>query len=198
MRGASEYCCNLAFGVVPSDGASSPLPFGMCATEARINVDWVFSDPGARATYHRLRGTGRSAFEAVVGAQAHNARVQDLFRRCQAWTQSYLSQLGEGRDGVTLSNRALTAADCSCISVLPAGVRLFRATNSCDSLEVAVNFTGDILHFSPDPWALSAPGRLGVLGPNQALIIRAPDWVVVNIAGYALRSAVNSISCPTS
>jgi hypothetical protein len=199
MRGASEYCCNLAFG-----SGASRLPPGspeICQNEAKVDVDWVFNDRGARSTYLQQRSIGKSAFEAVVGAQAHNPQVQTLLRRCQAWAESYLGLLGEPSGGVTLSSRILTTADCRCISVLPTrdldreGRLAYRVINSCDGLEVSVQFTGDILRLSPDTSAFSSWAQAGLLGNNQERTVRAPAWNIVNINSIAIRNAAGSLTC---
>src|SRR5262245_17145062 len=94
----------------------------------------------------------------------------------------YLGLLGELGGGVTLSSRTLTNADCRCISVLPTGDldwegRLaYRVINSCDGLEVSVQFTGDILRLSPHPSAFSSWAQAGLLGNNQERMVRAPAW----------------------
>lgn len=76
---------------------------GQCSA-VKENIDWVFRDRGAQATYAQQMQAGKSDFEAVVGAQGHNRPVQDLLRRCQSVAEAYLASRGapgEGVDGPT-------------------------------------------------------------------------------------------------
>lgn len=64
-------------------------------SEAKINVDWVIDrDPGAKQRYASFRGQGQSPVDAVISAQAHNPHAQDTIRRCRAWANKYLADLG--------------------------------------------------------------------------------------------------------
>lgn len=74
---------------------------GDCST-VKENIDWVFRDPGAQRTFAQQKSSGKSDFEAVIGAQAHNRPVQDLLRRCQAVAQAYL----DSRDAAGASTGA--------------------------------------------------------------------------------------------
>lgn len=80
MKGASEYCCNAAFG---------GQAFACRRDIAKINIDWVFSDAGAKATYARNRRGGRTPYEAVLHAQGHNSSAQESIRACAGFATKY-------------------------------------------------------------------------------------------------------------
>jgi len=196
LRGETFQCRN--------GGASRPTPGGAtaCGTEAKINVDWVFQDRGARARYAERRRQGDVPFDAVVAAQAHNPRVQSLLRGCRDWVESYLAGMGEA-DAGRRSPTPPTRADCRCISVLPTndldwqGRLAYRVINSCDALEVAVSFGYDILRLSPDPnRAFTSLAQAGQVGRNEERLVRAPAGTIVTIKGYALRRAGVTVACP--
>jgi hypothetical protein len=189
MRGACRQCCTAAFG-----------PGGCDQEKAKINVDWVFDDAGAQATYRQQLNRGKSAFEAVVGAQAHNPPVQNALRQCQTWVESYLASRGAPGGGITLSNRALGPSDCRCISVLRAGNvdtqgrQAYRGVNACDGMNVSVRFIGDILSLTPS-LELSSWVQAGLLGANQERIVWAPAWKIVSIKALGLKNAAGSFTC---
>ena len=173
----------------------------LCTTEARQNVDWVLNNGGARATYRNRLYAGNTAFDAVVGAQGHNPKAQAILRTCQVWVKNYLLQLGPPDRHLMLSNRRLTNADCQCISVLPTGEydwqkrQAYRVVNTCDALSVAVNFTGDIASYSPNPAGFSSVAQAGRLDTNQERRVWAPDWKVVSVSSFTLRSTAGSLTC---
>lgn len=192
MKGATQKCCDEAFS-----GGRCPS-----SSEAQANIDWIFTDAGARSTYGRLRTNGRSAFEAVVGAQAHNPRVQQLLRSCQSFAEAYLARRGEDGAGATLSNRPLSQGDCRCVSVLPTGAadwqgRVgYRVINSCDGLEISVLFGRDIARWSPNPRAFETWAQAGLMGPNEERIVYVPGGTILSINAVGIRNAVNSVTCP--
>ena len=173
----------------------------LCTTEARENVAWVLNNSGARATYRNLLSNGNTPFDAVVGAQGHNPKAQAILRTCQVWVKNYLLQLGPPDQNLMLSNRSLTNADCQCISVLPTGEydwqqrQAYRVVNSCNALAVAVNFTGDIASYSPNPAGFSSVAQVGRLDTNQERRVRAPDWKVVSISSFTIKSTAGSLTC---
>lgn len=177
------------------------LPLSVCETEGRQNTDWVLNDSGARATYRNRLSTGNTAFEALVGAQGHNPKAQAILLGCQDWVEKHLRRVGQPDRDVALSDRSLTQADCQCISVLPTGDfdwqqrQAYRVINSCDALAVAVRFTGDIATYSPNPTGFSSVAQVGRLGTNQERRVRAPDWTIVSINSYTLRSTAGSLTC---
>jgi len=177
------------------------LPQSLCDTEGRQNTDWVLNDSGARANYRNRLSTGSTAFEALVGAQAHNPKAQAILLGCEQSVRMYLLQIGQPYPNVALSNRSLTQADCQCISVLPTGDfdwqqrQAYRVINSCDALAVAVRFTGDIATYSPNPTGFASVAQVGRLATNQERRVRAPDWSVVSINSYTLRSTAGSFTC---
>ena len=197
IRGEKFQCQN--------GGASTRPPAAggaACETEAKINVDWVFADRGARARYTEQRKQGDVPFDAVVAAQAHNPRVQSLLRGCRGWVESYLAGRAEP-DARRPPRPPLTRADCRCISVLPTsdldwqGRLAYRVINSCDSLEVAVSFGYDILRLSPDPSnAFASLAQAGGLARNEERLVRAPAGTIVTIKGYAIRRAGSTVACP--
>ncbi|MEQ1715802.1 MAG: hypothetical protein ABL907_07440 [Hyphomicrobium sp.] len=189
-----------------SSGRSTGRPPANCSTEAKINVDWVFNDGGARSTYTRQRASGLSPFDAVVAAQGHNPNVQALLRQCQAWVDSYLLSRADlpspGAPGdPTLSRRKLGPGDCRCISVLPTGTTNsngmagYRVVNTCDPLKAAVRFVGDIARLSPG-YGLSSWAQAGLVGGGkEATVYAPPDWTLVSIKAVTLTSTANSHTC---
>jgi len=83
MKGATEYCCNQAFGSKPQDCRRD---------EARINIDWVFNDAGARATYQTGRRGGQTPFEACIRAQGHNPRAARVIQECSSFSMRYCEE----------------------------------------------------------------------------------------------------------
>jgi hypothetical protein len=171
---------------------------GEQCSQVKENIEWVFRDRGAQATYDQQRGTGKSAFEAVVGAQGHNRPVQDLLRRCQAWAEAYLASYGAQGGGVTLSNRPLGESDCRCISAVPTGdvdfngSAAYKVTNSCDGLDVSVRFTDAV---SPDG-VFSSWAQAGLMGTGQERIVQvSPIYLVPSISAYSLRNAAGAYTC---
>jgi hypothetical protein len=180
-------------------GQSNAVPEGVCSTEAKEAVDWVFRDKGARATYTRLFSEGRTPFDSVVGAQGHNPSAQDVLLGCRPWVETYLASLGATRNGPALGNRKLDARDCECISVIPVGANeqgraTYRVSNSCDGMNVAVRFVGDILSLSARD-AFSSWGSAGLLAYGLSSEVMAPDLKYTSIATVKLKNASSSYTC---
>ncbi len=196
LRG-ERFKCNTG-----SSGQAGLPPDGATTKECKINIDWVFEDRGARARYESERRAGKSAFEAVVGAQAHNAPVQRLLRQCQTWAESYLgSQQGTQPGGVTLGNRRLGQEDCRCIDVVPTGESNFqgqpgyRVSNKCDGMNVSVRFDGTISRMGGD-LGLTTTAQAGLMGPGQQRVVRsAAGWTITSIKAVGLNNAAGSYSC---
>ncbi len=168
-----------------------------CQTQAKINIDWVFSDKGALATYKRGREAGQSALDAVLGAQAHNPRAQKSIQDCGAWAQNYLTAKGAPATADQRNNRSVGATDCSCISIVPVGERrAYSVTNRCAQLNVSVLFGGDIARLSPSNDALSNWTRSVSVGPARSDEVIAPDgWTIVSINAYRISAGANSFVC---
>jgi len=80
MKGASEACCNAAFG----GGA-----FDCNRARAQQNIEWVFTDNGARLTYFRHRRGGATPIEAVLSAQGHNPSAKAAIEGCGSFSAEY-------------------------------------------------------------------------------------------------------------
>jgi hypothetical protein len=163
--------------------------------KAKINIDWVFADRGARATFSTHRQMGESAFEAVVSAQAHNPPVQALLRECRAWAEGYINQAG----GCTLGDQAPGPAQCRCISVQPTGefdqtgTPIYLVTNACpDGMKVNVQFV-DALPQTGGPASWGPPI---LTCPAHSYKVRAPQtFTIPSINAYGLRNAGGSYTC---
>jgi hypothetical protein len=174
-------------------GQSRSLPAGTCEKDAKENVDWVFRDKGAKATYAGAFNRGLSPFDSVVYAQGHNPSAQRVLKACRSWVEAYLATLGASRDGPSLSDRKLGAQDCRCISVIPIGANSqgrnrYRVSNSCDAMQVSVHFIDAVDGFSS--W-----GSAGLLANGSSSILTVPDWKLPSIAAVQLRDAASSQSC---
>jgi hypothetical protein len=101
-----------------------------------------------------------------------------------------------GGDIAVTSSRTLTQDDCKCISVLPIvpGVK-YTVTNSCEPLNVAVQFSGDTLPLTPRVDAMSTWVRLGPVAASGVAQLGDNGWKIVSIAGVALRNKTSAISC---
>jgi hypothetical protein len=77
----------------------STLPPPGCP-DAKEAVDWVFRDAGARQTYLTNRQNGRSPFDAVFNAQAHNPRAQADLNNCRNWVTGYLGTVPLANGGI--------------------------------------------------------------------------------------------------
>lgn len=77
-------------GEANTTGASVDQPPTPQCQEAKIAIDWVFSDSGATRTFVQNRNAGRSPYDSVIGAQGHNPHAQDMLRECAGWGSNYL------------------------------------------------------------------------------------------------------------
>jgi hypothetical protein len=162
-------------------------------------VDWVFRDHGATGTYQRALKGGASPFQSVFEAQAHNPSAQEILLGCRAVIEAYLARLGARPDSRPLSRHQLGARDCRCISIEPVGEdhhrrAVYRVTNSCDGLLVAVQFAEDILSLTASP-ALSSWAHAGQLMKDMSVELTGPDRRFSMIAGVAIENAVSTHSC---
>ncbi len=189
------FVCNQSGSAQSRGGAAS----NECKGEAKINIDWIFADDGARARFGQLRRAGKSPLDAAIGAQAHNPKVQKLLQRCTVWVSEYLQSLGSG--GQVGDESGPTQADCRCISVVPAGTvdvydrPAFTVSNSCPALAVKVRFTGDILSFAARADAFSAWGDAGRIADGGSSVVYAPDWTIVSIKAVSISNSVGSFLC---
>lgn len=159
-----------------------------CEAEVKEDVDWVFRDKGALATYRGKINTGMSPFDAVVFAQGHNSPVQKQLKECRAYVVQYLASKGREPNEGTLPNRKLTSADCSCVSILPVSNR-YRVTNDCDKMKITVQFE-DAANTSRKAWIDS-----GVIGGGGSSTIAAPAYAIASIHASSLRNAASEIIC---
>lgn len=162
--------------------------------KAKINVDWIFADRGARATFESHRQGGESPFAAAVSAQAHNPPVQVLLRQCRSWVEAYL---GRG-DGCTLSDGPPGPAACRCISVLltgqhdQTGAPSYKVTNSCaDTFRIAVRFVDAVTS-----GAAASFGPAQLVCPGRSFVTRAPQtFQIPSIDAVGLQSGSGSYTC---
>jgi hypothetical protein len=164
--------------------------------KAKINVDWVFSNAGAKATYQLHRSMGESAFQAVESAQAHNTPVQALLRECQGWVEDYLHQQG----GCTLGRNPPGPQDCSCVSVIPTGsvddtgTPYYRVIDSCPedhAFNVSVGFV-DAHAGGNSP----SYGQPQLSCPSQPFTVRPPQtYPIPSISSINLQNAGGTYTC---
>ncbi|PXW51089.1 hypothetical protein BY998_1369 [Methylobacterium sp. B4] len=209
-------------GGASTSGASTRLPPKTappaprsCEHEVPANVNWVFADRGAQARYRNGLYNGLDPFEAVVRAQGHNPPVQEMLRRCGRIARDYVANRVAGRvpgadrtptvppDEMRLPLRPPTAADCGCISVIPAvstanGRPTYRVSNRCSyALEVSASFSGDTLPFGARVDAFTSSARAGILGEGDGVTVSPPEgWTVNNIAAVGLRTRGGRLNCP--
>ena len=172
---------------------------GLCdaakQAEAKINVDWVFANAGARATYEAHRQMGETAFDAVLNAQAHNPAVQALLRQCRAWVVVYVNQPG----GCALDANKPGPEQCRCISVVPTGAfdltgtPIYQVTNACPAgMKVNVQFTDA----APRTGGFSSWGQPILTCPGRPYQVRAPQtYAIPSISAIGLQSAGGSYTC---
>lgn len=184
LRGASEFCCLEAFG--------GPLA---CA-QVRENIDWVFRDGGALATYSQQRQSGKSPFESVVGAQGHNPPVQSLLLGCRDTAEAYLAARGTPPVAPPPNARRPGESDCPCITVVRTGVDFqgrnsYSVKNSCAAIEVWVQIIDARSPGAGGNWA-----QLGVIGPGQArTVTAAATFAIPSVSAYNLRNAAGNYTC---
>lgn len=198
MRG-ERFICDRSGGGGQSRGGNDRV----CA-EAKINIDWVlFSDRGAYARFSQARGRGFSPLDAIIFAQSHNGNAQQTIMNCKDWATSYLGGIpaagaGGPSNGVTLSNRSLGPSDCRCVTVLPTdevdfgGRRAYRVSNSCDGLEISVQFIEKV----PDR-SMSSASPFSLLGSGAETKIWAPAYKLASISGFSMRNVASSFTCRT-
>ena len=168
--------------------------------EAKANLDWVFSDAGAKNSFAAARAQGLSPLDAVLQAQRHNARAQQSLRDCAGWVEAQLAAKGAKRSKDDLPNRRLGQADCKCLSVLPAqtNVRGYNVSmdTRCDSMDVGVKLAGDTGAVGRiGDFPLTSLASVGVLRAGGTHFIKSPDWAIVSIKAVTLRNASSSFVC---
>jgi len=108
LRGATEYCCNLAFGGMSDCNRD----------DARTNIQWVFENAGARATYTQGRRGGLSPFQACLRAQGHNARAAQSIRACPGVSIFFCNQKDRELRGDSTAPVGCESAEKSVLWVL--------------------------------------------------------------------------------
>jgi hypothetical protein len=189
-KAVQDCNCDLATNMCAGTQSCSPD----LQAKAKINVDWIFSDGGARNTFDLHRQMGESAFEAAVSAQAHNPPVQALLRQCRAWVEAYLRQPG----GCSLGNREPGPDSCQCVSVLPTGqfdqtgTPIYQVTNSCpDGMNVSVQFV-DAASSGGSP----SIGQAHLIYPSKSYTLRPPQtFAVPSISAIGLQTAGGAYTC---
>ncbi|MCS3761564.1 hypothetical protein [Bradyrhizobium centrosematis] len=186
-----DCACNTATNRCSGAGGSCSAQL---EAEAKINVDWILADRGARGTFESHKQLGESPFDAAVSAQAHNPPVQKLLRQCRGWVEAYL-----GRGGpCTLSDTPPDAATCRCITVLPTGqfdqtgAPSYKVSSSCTgAYNISVQFI--------DASASGAPPSTGqpqLVCPSKSFVVRAPQtFLIPSISGVRLQSANGGHTC---
>ena len=139
----------------------------------------------------------------IPKAGSHNGNAQQTIMNCKDWATSYLGGIpaagaGGPSNGVTLSNRSLGPSDCRCVTVLPTdevdfgGRRAYRVSNSCDGLEISVQFIEKV----PDR-SMSSASPFSLLGSGAETKIWAPAYKLASISGFSMRNVASSFTCRT-
>jgi hypothetical protein len=111
-------------------------PAGCDTAQARQNIDWVFVDNGAFATFTSFLEDGSSLLDAVIGAQGHNPNAQAQIRSCAAWAASYIaSTYGGAAAGVSSTQASGGPQSCE---APPAGLCFRGCQISCPGGRAAV------------------------------------------------------------
>ncbi|CDN58458.1 Hypothetical protein RG1141_PB01100 (plasmid) [Neorhizobium galegae bv. officinalis bv. officinalis str. HAMBI 1141] len=163
-------------------GCSTPGTAHACDTsEVRESIDWVFRDAGARQTYARGLQQGLEPVEAIIEAQQHNPRAMNQLRGCREFISAYL-------------NKALapppSAADCSCVSVIPAGAR-YTISNSCPE---SFRISAEIVDAANT--ARRARIDVGSIEGGESKSVTAPAFTVPSIKSTTLFRGGQSQICP--
>ncbi len=169
-------------------GASQAPPAPPGCEEAKENVDWVFRDAGAKNRYLGGRSAGKSAFDSVYAAQAHNPAAQRTLLDCQQWVIDYLGR-GGAPGGNPPDDPPPGDADCSCASVIPVGGRRFQVRNSCPPMKMSVRFV-DAMNDTRSAWVAA-----GQVSPAMSKTITAPEYELPSISAVSLRTSTTSIVC---
>jgi len=177
-----------------ASGSSQPGPEPSCSREAKINTDWVLSqDKGARLRFNQALSAGKSAFDALLTAQAHNPGAQKSLQSCQAWVETYLRGKGENRDGRQVA-AAPTSESCPCITIVPSGNSdldgraEYRVSNRCAALNVTVVFV------DATATSLSARADAGLVG--RPTTVKAPaTFRIPSLEAYNLRNDSGNYTC---
>jgi hypothetical protein len=175
--------------------------------KAKINVDWVFSNAGAKITYQLHTGMGESAFQAVESAQAHNPPVQSLLRECQGWVEAYLAGLHKQGGPCTLGGRPPGPQDCSRFSVIPAGTdgtgtpyyRVTDAGSDDQAMNVSVGFVdaGSSLAYNGVAGGSSPSyGQPQFACHSLPFTVRPPQtFTIPSISAISLQNAGGTYTC---
>jgi hypothetical protein len=181
-----------------------PLPNGSCNwSEAKINLDWVLQDAGAKATYFMWRGYRMDPVRALIQAQAHNRHAQQTLMNCFSMLADALADIDPtSRNPVPepLSNRRLSLEDCHCVTILPTGENDpsgrpgYTVKNTCiDAFMMTLTMLGSI--GSSKPSLVSNSEHEFLMRSQQQINYSGPDSAIVSISGWMLRDATSKLQC---
>lgn len=181
-----------------------PLPNGACHwSEAKVNLEWVLHDAGAKATYFMWRGYRMDPVRALIQAQAHNRHAQQTLVNCSSMLADALANIDPtSRNPVPepLSNRRLTLQDCHCVNILPTGEndpsghREYTIENTCiDAFMMTVTMLGSV--GSSKPSLASNSEHEFLMRSQQRINYSGPDSPIASIAGWMLRDATSRLQC---
>lgn len=173
---------------------------GRCnQNEAKTNLEWIFSNDGAKRTFAAARSQGKAPLDAALQAQGHNAHAQQTLRDCAGWVEAQLAGRGEKRSDKDLPNRPLSQADCKCLTVQGAtgGSRGYNVNMSptCDTMDIVLKLTGDNGGMPGGSLPLSSNARVGILRAGATKVVGAPNWSIVSLRAVTLRNASSSFVC---
>ena len=181
-----------------------PPPNGACNwNEAKVNLDWVLQDAGAKATYFMWRGYGLDPVRAAIQAQAHNRHAQQTMMNCFSNLPDALASEDPSSRNPRpepLPTRQLALKDCHCITILPTGANdtsgrpEYSVKNGCiDTFMMSVTMLGSVGSSKP---SLVSNSEHEFLMPSQKQInYSAPDSAIVSIYGWTLRNAASKLQC---
>ena len=150
-------------------------------SEMRANIDWVFRDAGARQTYARGLRKGLEPEEAVIEAQQHNPRAMNQLQGCRDFISAYLNR------PPTLPP---SAADCSCVSIIPGGAG-YIVSNSCPT---SFRFLVEIVDAANA--ARKTRIDVGRIEGGQSKSVNAPAFTVPSISSTTLSRGGKLQFCP--
>ncbi|WP_105439453.1 hypothetical protein [Neorhizobium sp. T25_13] len=163
-------------------GCSTPGAAHACdMNEMRANIDWVFRDAGARQTYARGLRKGLEPEEAVIEAQQHNPRVMNQLQGCRDFISAYLNKPPMSPP---------SAADCSCVSIIPGGAG-YIVSNSCPT---SFGFLVEIVDSANA--ARKTRMDLGSIEGGQSKSVNAPAFAVPSIGSTTLSRGGKLQFCP--
>jgi hypothetical protein len=181
-----------------------PLANGACDwNEAKVNLDWVLRDGGAKATYFMWRGYGMDPVRALIQAQSHNRHAQQTLVNCFPRVAGELrakGSTGHHPGPQSLPATRLSLKDCHCITILPTGGNSFSGRpeysvrNSCpDPFMMTITMLGSV--GSSKPAQISNSEHEFLLSSGKPVSYSGSDSSIVSIYGWTLRNATSKLQC---